>query len=44
MVALTDVMTKAIDIAREAPNGRHAELLVHDGPLRQSVIALREGA
>ena len=44
MVALTDVMTKAIDIAREASNGRHAELLVHDGPLRQSVIALREGA
>jgi quercetin dioxygenase-like cupin family protein len=44
MAALTDVMTKAIDIAREAPNGRHAELLIHDGPLRQSVIALREGA
>lgn len=44
MVALTDVMTKAIDLAREAPNGRHAELLIHDGPLRQTVIALTEGA
>ncbi|MGO1198631.1 MAG: hypothetical protein ACTMKY_01875 [Dermabacteraceae bacterium] len=44
MVALTDAMTKAIDIAREAPNGRHAELLIHDGPLRQTVIALKAGA
>jgi len=44
MAALTDAMTKAIDIAREAPNGRHAELLLHDGPLRQTVIALKEGA
>ena len=44
MVALTDAMTKAIDHAREAPNGRHAELLIHDGPLRQTVIALAEGS
>ncbi|MGO1480525.1 MAG: hypothetical protein ACTHWF_05315 [Brachybacterium sp.] len=44
MVALTDAMTTAIDRAREAPNGRHAELLIHDGPLRQTVIALTEGA
>ncbi|MGP9536667.1 hypothetical protein ACT3SP_01560 [Brachybacterium sp. AOP43-C2-M15] len=43
MAALTDAMTTAIDRAREAPNGRHAELLVHDGPLRQTVIALTEG-
>jgi len=44
MAALTDAMTMAIALAREAPNGRHAELLIHDGPLRQTVIALREGA
>lgn len=44
MVALTDAMTKAIDKARETPNGRHAELLIHDGPLRQTVIALKQGA
>lgn len=44
MVALTDVMTKAIDLARRAANGRHAELLLHDGPLRQALIGLREGA
>ena len=43
MAALTDAITKAIDIARAAPNGRHAEMLVHDGPLRQTVIALKEG-
>lgn len=43
MAALTDAMTKAIDRAREAENGRHAELLIHDGPLRQTVIALTKG-
>lgn len=43
MAALTDAMTKAIDIARDAPNGRHAELLIHDGPLRQTIIALKQG-
>ncbi|MGO1285266.1 MAG: hypothetical protein ACTHUU_09130 [Brachybacterium sp.] len=43
MAALTAAMTKAIDIAREAPNGRHADLLIHDGPLRQTVIALKKG-
>lgn len=43
MAALTDAMTKAIDMAREAPNGRHAELLIHDGPLRQTVIAMKQG-
>ena len=30
-------------MARTAENGRHAEVLVSDGPLRQSVIALRRG-
>lgn len=43
MAALSDAITKAIDMARRAENGRHAELLVHDGPLRQTVIALKQG-
>ncbi|GAA1281261.1 MULTISPECIES: hypothetical protein [Brachybacterium] len=43
MAALTDALTTAIDIAREAENGRHAEILVLDGPLRQTVIALTKG-
>lgn len=29
--------------ARTAENGRSAEILVHDGPLRQTVLALAEG-
>lgn len=33
----------ALGLATAAANGRHAEVLVHDGPLRQSVIALRKG-
>ena len=43
MPALPDAITKAMTMARTAENGRHAELLVSDGPLRQSVIALRRG-
>ena len=43
MAALSDAITQAIDRARKAENGRHAELLVNDGPLRQTVIALRQG-
>ena len=43
MPALPDAITQALDKARKAENGRHAELLVNDGPLRQSVIALRRG-
>ncbi|GAA1490824.1 hypothetical protein [Brachybacterium sacelli] len=43
MAALSDAMTKAIDLARDADNGRHAELLINDGPLRQTVIALQQG-
>lgn len=43
MVALSDAVTTAIAQARKAPNGRHAELLIHDGPLRQTVIALQQG-
>lgn len=43
MAALSDATTKAIDMARKAEHGRHAELLIHDGPLRQTVIALKQG-
>lgn len=43
MAALTDAIQKAIDTARAADNGRHAELIVNDGPLRQTVIALTAG-
>ncbi|MDM8084573.1 cupin [Cellulomonas cellasea] len=32
-----------LDAARAADNGRSAELLLHDGPLRQTVIALVAG-
>ena len=43
MVALTAAIQKAIDTARAADNGRHAELIINDGPLRQTVIALTTG-
>src|SRR5699024_3642297 len=43
MVALTAASQKAIDTARAADNGRHAELIINDGPLRQTVIALTTG-
>src|SRR5699024_4031374 len=43
MPALPDAITQAMNQPRTAQNGRHAELLVNDGPLRQSVIALRRG-
>ena len=32
-----------LEAARSAPNGRSAERVVHDGELRQTVIALRAG-
>ena len=43
MPALPDAITQAMNQARTAENGRHADLLVNDGPLRQTVIALRRG-
>ena len=44
MAALSDTISLAIDKALTAPNGRHAEILVNDGPLRQTLVALRAGA
>ena len=32
-----------IDLAHQDPHGRSAQIVVHDGPLRQTVIALRTG-
>ncbi|ASK66330.1 hypothetical protein CFK39_11430 [Brachybacterium avium] len=43
MVALTNVITLAIDRAREAADGHYTHHLVRTGPLQQTVIALREG-
>ncbi|WP_059013490.1 cupin domain-containing protein [Streptomyces specialis] len=45
---LTDNLTALADehlaLARRAEHGRSAHLFLHDGPLRQSVIALTEGS
>lgn len=40
---LHDVAAEHVALARADERGRSAVLLVHDGPLRQSVIALRAG-
>ncbi len=37
-----DLLTDAhLTNARTAPNGRSAEVVLHDGPLRQTILALR---
>src|SRR5690606_40669049 len=39
-----DLLTDAhLTNARSAPNGRSAEVVLHDGPLRQTILALRAG-
>ena len=43
MPKLTVIAEEALSAARSAANGRSAELLVSDGPLRQTVIALVAG-
>lgn len=43
MARLFDVVNRHVDIAREAANGRSAELVAHDGVLRQTVVALTSG-
>lgn len=35
--------TKALEEATASDKGRSAELLIHDGPLRQTILALRTG-
>lgn len=44
MPVLSDLATTHLERARTAENGRSAELVIHDGALRQTVIALVAGA
>ena len=43
MAQLDHVAAKHLAAARESDNGRSAELLLHDGVLRQTVLALTAG-
>ncbi|ACZ31655.1 hypothetical protein Xcel_2641 [Xylanimonas cellulosilytica DSM 15894] len=43
MVNLAPLVDAHLTAARASERGRSAELVVHDGPLRQSVIALLSG-
>lgn len=43
MSVVEDKAHQLLEQARGNENGRMAKLLVNDGPLRQSVLALREG-
>ncbi len=43
MVDLDGLTTTHLEAARAARNGRSAELVLHDGVLRQSIIALTAG-
>lgn len=40
---LTALARQQLDEARADPHGRSAQLFLHDGPLRQTVIALTAG-
>ncbi|MEU7040006.1 cupin [Streptomyces varsoviensis] len=44
MEDLNSLADEHLAAARSAEHGRSARLVVHDGPLRQSVIALASGA
>lgn len=43
MTSVTETAREQLQAARAADNGRSALLVVHDGPLRQSLIALTAG-
>ncbi|MFE6970816.1 cupin [Isoptericola sp. NPDC057653] len=43
MADLDALTATHLDKARAAEHGRSAEIVVHDGPLRQTVLALLEG-
>ena len=43
MADLTPMVERHLDAARSSDNGRSAELVAHDGVLRQTVVALRGG-
>jgi quercetin dioxygenase-like cupin family protein len=40
---LEDLSRKHLDIARDDAHGRSADILVHDGPLRQTLVAIVAG-
>lgn len=44
MADLSALAYEHLQAAREGERGRSAELLLHDGELRQSIIALTEGS
>ncbi|GAA2246821.1 hypothetical protein GCM10010401_20590 [Rarobacter faecitabidus] len=44
MAQLPRVASLHLDAARKSAMGRSAEVLLHDGPLRQSIIALTAGS
>jgi quercetin dioxygenase-like cupin family protein len=37
---LNDLSSTHLSLAREDPHGRSADILVHDGPLRQTLMAM----
>lgn len=43
MEPLQQTADSALSKATDSPNGRHAEIVVREGPLRQSVLALTAG-
>ncbi|MBG6224402.1 quercetin dioxygenase-like cupin family protein [Arthrobacter sp. CAN_A2] len=43
MPIIESALVKALDDATASDKGRSAAILVHDGPLRQTVIGLRRG-
>ncbi len=44
MIDLTALVDQHLDLARQDPHGRSAELVAHDGELRQTVLALTAGS
>ncbi|MBB1033285.1 MULTISPECIES: cupin [Dietzia] len=43
MTTVNDTADRILARAADAPHGRHAEIIVHEGPLRQSLLALTAG-
>ncbi len=43
MADLADLARRHLDIALADEHGRSAELILRDGPMRQTIIALRDG-
>ena len=41
---VTETADRILARAKEAPHGRHAEILVREGPLRQSMLAIAAGS